>query len=67
MNRVQVNGELLEIPRGWRLSDLLLDLGHAGRRVAVDRNGQIVPRSAHDTTPLQDQDRIEIVAAVGGG
>ncbi|MBL8438182.1 MAG: sulfur carrier protein ThiS [Zoogloeaceae bacterium] len=67
MNRVQVNGELLEIPRGWRLSDLLLDLGHAGRRVAVERNGQIVPRSAHDTTPLQDQDRIEIVAAVGGG
>lgn len=67
MNRVQVNGEFLEIPRGWRLSDLLLDLGHAGRRVAVERNGQIVPRSAHDTTPLQDRDRIEIVAAVGGG
>ncbi len=67
MYRVQVNGELLEIPRGWRLSDLLLDLGHAGRRVAVERNGEIVPRSAHDLTPLQDQDRIEIVAAVGGG
>lgn len=67
MNHIRVNGQALEVPRGWRISDLLLDLGHAGRRVAVERNGEIIPRGAHEATPLVDQDRIEIVAAVGGG
>ena len=67
MNHIRVNGQALGVPRGWRVSDLLLDLGHAGRRVAVERNGETVPCSAHEATPLADRDRIEIVVAVGGG
>jgi len=49
------------------LADLLSELAPAGRRVAVERNGEIVPRSAHGSTVLADGDRLEIVAAVGGG
>ena len=39
----------------------------AGRKIAVERNGEIVPRGAHDGTLLADGDRLEIVVAVGGG
>ena len=46
---------------------LLDGLGHAGKRVAVERNGEIVPKSLHSTTLLSDGDSIEIVVAVGGG
>jgi sulfur carrier protein len=42
-------------------------LNLAGRKVAVERNGEIVPRSAHAATLLADGDRVEIVVAVGGG
>ncbi|MEO8188162.1 MAG: sulfur carrier protein ThiS, partial [Burkholderiaceae bacterium] len=39
----------------------------AGKRVAVERNGEIVPKSQHDSTKLTSGDRLEIVIAVGGG
>lgn len=67
MNRIRVNGQPMQIPQGWRISDLLLDLGYQDRRVAVECNGEIVPRSCHDARPLSTDDRIEIVIAVGGG
>jgi sulfur carrier protein len=67
VNQIRVNGQALDVPRGWRLSDLLLDLGHADHRVAVECNGEIVPRSAHEATLLANHDRVEIVVAVGGG
>jgi sulfur carrier protein len=49
------------------VSDLLVELGAAGKRVAVERNGEIVPRSQHAMTTLSPGDRIEVVIAVGGG
>ena len=49
------------------LAALLARLELAGKKIAVERNGEIVPRSAHGSTLLQDGDRLEIVAAVGGG
>lgn len=67
MNRIQVNGQPMQVPAGWRIADLLLDLGYAGWRVAVERNGSIVPRSLHEQRALEADDRIEIVVAVGGG
>ncbi len=67
MNDIRVNGEPLRVPAGWRISDLLLDLGYAGRRVAVECNGRIEPRSEHEQHVLQAGDRVEIVVAVGGG
>jgi sulfur carrier protein len=39
----------------------------AGKRIAVERNGEIVPKSAHGATLVADGDRLEIVVAVGGG
>lgn len=49
------------------VADLVRELGLEGKRIAVERNGAIVPRSRHAETPLADGDRLEIVGAVGGG
>jgi sulfur carrier protein len=46
---------------------LLEKLELVGKKVAVERNGEIVPKSAHASTVLADGDRLEIVVAVGGG
>lgn len=42
-------------------------MGYSGKRVALERNGEIVPRSTFDTAQLNDGDKLEIVVAVGGG
>jgi sulfur carrier protein len=49
------------------LAELLERLGHAGKRIAVEHNGEVVPRSRHAETRLENGDRLEIVVAVGGG
>jgi sulfur carrier protein len=67
MNSIRVNGEDHNVPGGWRISDLLLDLGHSSGRIAVERNGEIVPRSEYEQVSLQANDKIEIVSAIGGG
>jgi sulfur carrier protein len=65
--RLTVNGEPLEVPRGTSVTALLDSMDTAGKRVAVERNGEIVPRSQHASTRLEAGDRVEIVIAVGGG
>jgi sulfur carrier protein len=62
-----VNGKAQECPPETTVSALLELLALTGRRVAVERNGDIVPRSQHPLTRLTDGDQIEIVVAVGGG
>jgi sulfur carrier protein len=64
---VVVNGEALSLASGIAVTALLEQRGLAGKRVAVERNGQIVPRGLHAQTVLAEGDRIEIVVAVGGG
>jgi sulfur carrier protein len=49
------------------VADLVRELALDGKRVAVERNGEIVPKSAHALTALAAGDRVEVVAAVGGG
>jgi sulfur carrier protein len=49
------------------ISQLLEHMGLQGKRIAVERNGEIVPRSKFDQPMLADGDRLEIVVAVGGG
>jgi sulfur carrier protein len=49
------------------LAELVASLGLEGKRIAVERNGEIVPRSRYADTPLVHGDRLEIVGAVGGG
>ena len=49
------------------VADLIRELALAGKRVAVEKNGEIVPRSRYEDSPLAAGDRLEIIAAVGGG
>ncbi|HQY29072.1 MAG TPA: sulfur carrier protein ThiS [Burkholderiaceae bacterium] len=67
MHTIVVNGESRPLPSPGTVAGLLAELGLAGRRIAVERNGEIVPRSRHDSEPLEPGDRVEIVVAVGGG
>lgn len=67
MNNIQLNAQPTQIPPGWRVADLIEDLGYTGKRIAVELNGQIVVRALHERTVLRDGDRVEIVIAVGGG
>jgi len=62
-----VNGESRRLGANASLSELLEQLELAGKRVAVEKNGEIVPRSRYAHTLLVDGDRLEIVVAVGGG
>jgi len=67
MIQISVNGSTHRYERPLAVSELLQQLALAGKKVAVERNGEIVPRGVHGTTLLADGDRLEIVAAVGGG
>jgi len=67
MIRITVNGNARSFERPIDVGALLAALQLAGRKVAVERNGEIVPRSAHGSTMVLDGDRLEIVVAVGGG
>ncbi|MBU3059329.1 MULTISPECIES: sulfur carrier protein ThiS [Pseudomonas] len=65
--RIQLNGEPFELPEGQTVAELLDRLELAGRRVAVELNLDIVPRSQHAATALREGDRVEVVHAIGGG
>lgn len=65
--RIQLNGEPFEVADGETVAALLSRLDLAGRRVAVELNLDIVPRSQHDATALRDGDQVEVVHAIGGG
>jgi sulfur carrier protein len=67
MIEITVNGDTQRHQRPIALSALLQSMALAGRKIAVERNGEIVPRGAHGATLLADGDRLEIVVAVGGG
>jgi sulfur carrier protein len=62
-----VNGEQCAFPLLADLAALVAELGLDGRKVAIERNLEIVPRSAYGKTKLSDGDRIEIVHFIGGG
>lgn len=64
---IRLNGEPRSLPHPIALDQLLADEGLAGRRVAVEINGEIVPRSRHAEHLLAEGDVIEIVHALGGG
>ncbi len=65
--RLTVNGETREAPDQATLADLLASLGIDSRRVAVERNLEIAPRTQWSAIPLAEGDRLEIVQFVGGG
>ena len=64
---VIVNGEERLVADGRTIADLLAELRLGGRRVAVEMNRDIVPRTEYSSRSIRDGDRIEIVQFVGGG
>jgi thiamine biosynthesis protein ThiS len=64
---ITVNGEARTLPASLPLADFLAESGLDTRKVAVERNEEIVPRSAYATTLLQPGDQLEIVHFIGGG
>ena len=67
MIEIVVNGAAQRLERPLPLSALIDRMALSGKKIAVEKNGEIVPRSAHGETVLADGDRLEIVVAVGGG
>jgi sulfur carrier protein len=65
--QLHLNGQATDLPPGLTAGQLLERLALAGSRVAVEINGEIVPRSVHATHELKDGDKVEIVHAIGGG
>ncbi len=62
-----INGEARAMTAVPNLAALVTELGLDPRKVAIERNLEIVPRSAYEQTPVADGDRIEIVHFIGGG
>ena len=67
MITVTINGEPREFERALHFTELVDRLGLGGKRIAVERNGEIVPRSQFSARSLANGDKLEIVVAVGGG
>lgn len=67
MERVQVNGRVIELSEPTPLPAYLLGLGVDARAIAVEHNGEIIQRDSYPTCLLRDGDVVEIVRMVGGG
>ena len=65
--QIQLNGEAFEAAEGLSLVGLIEVLELTGKRIAIELNREIVPRSEHAATVLQPGDSVEVVAAIGGG
>ena len=65
--QLTINGEMRELSRARDVAAMVAELGLDVRKVAVERNLEIVPRSLYAATALADGDRIEIVHFIGGG
>jgi sulfur carrier protein len=65
--KIMVNGQERALVAPVTVAALLDELGMAGKRVAVEVNQEIVPRSRHPQFQLNDSDRVEVVFAIGGG
>jgi sulfur carrier protein len=64
---VSINGEPRQLPANATVAALIDEMGLTGKRIALERNGEIVPRSTFLAQQLSAGDRLEIVVAVGGG
>lgn len=67
MITLSINGVTRQFPAALKVAELIEALGYTGKRIALERNGEIVPRSVFTTQQLFDGDKLEVVVAVGGG
>ena len=65
--QITVNGEKVQMVQGQSVEDILKNKDLLGKRMAVEYNGCILPRSLYEQTMLSEGDELEIVMAVGGG
>ncbi|KXS46704.1 MAG: sulfur carrier protein [Marinobacter sp. T13-3] len=65
--QIQLNGDAVELPDAMTVADLIAHLELTGKRLAVEVNEDIVPRSQHPELTLSEGDRVEVVHAIGGG
>jgi len=64
---ITVNGEILKVPENCTLSGLVEQLDLVGKKIAIELNMEIISKSLHSETRLQNKDNIEVVQAIGGG
>ena len=64
---IHVNGERLKLPLNSNIADLIVYLGFQNQRIALEVNESIIPKSKHSKFLLSDNDKVEIINAVGGG
>ncbi len=64
---IEVNGRFVSLPQGSTVAHLLEDMALTGKRIAIERNREIIPKSQYAHTVLEQGDRLEVVVAVGGG
>lgn len=67
MITININGESRQFQDTLNVAELVVVLGYTGKRIALERNGEIVPRSTYTNVQLADGDKLEVVVAVGGG
>ncbi len=67
MITLSINGQKRQFDYPLTVAELVVVLELAGKRVAIEKNGEIVPRSRHPETLLDEGDQLEVVVAVGGG
>lgn len=65
--QIQVNGGMRVLPAGATIATLIEHMALAGKRLAVEINEDIVPRSQHAEFTLSEGDIVEVVHAIGGG
>ena len=64
---LMINGEPKQVPEHTNITQLIEIMGLTGKRLAIEINREIVPRSTFDSRELQSDDQVEIVQAIGGG
>lgn len=64
---IQVNGKSLEVVESLTIIDLIKQLNYQDQRIAIEINEAIIPKSSHGEFVISDNDKIEIIKAVGGG
>ena len=65
--KIIVNGEETSLPEDSNIQDLVAELGFTNKRIAIEVNEAIIPKSKHQSHLLESSDRVEVINAVGGG
>ena len=65
--KIIVNGEEISLPEDSNIQDLITLLGYSNKRIAIEINEVIIPKSKYQSHPLKNHDRVEVINAVGGG